>query len=99
MRIDDQKAFDKVVEENIELKKQVFNLRKKVITLIGEIGSLKDCYALGVLASFLISFIFGSIVSYSLSDSFSWNCTLGVVISVWWTSLFSYYFAFRLKFK
>jgi len=99
MKIDDQKAFDKVVEENIELNKQVFNLRKQVITLIGEVGRLKDPYKLGVLISFIVSFLFGSIASYSLSESFSWNCTLGVVFGVWWFSLFIYYGAFRLKFK
>ena len=99
MRIDDQKAFDKVVEENIELNKQVFNLRKQVITLIGEVGRLKDLYKIGVLISFIVSFLFGSIASYNLSESFSWNCTLSVVFGVWWFSLFIYYGAFRLKFK
>lgn len=94
----DDENYDKILEENIELRNTIHGLSNKLMDCYGEIGKLKSLYPLGVIVSFIVSLVFGIAISFSLSDSFSWNCTIGSVIGVWFSSLVVYYGCCRAKY-
>jgi hypothetical protein len=119
MKIDEQKAFDKLsddkskieddykklIAQNKKLQNDLILDQQKIHRLILEsldnfatIGKLKSCSTWATIFSFTISLIMGYLVIKNLVPQVNWNQILGVVIGVWWFSLFSYYGFWRAQF-
>lgn len=97
--------YEKLIAQNQKLQNDIILDRQKIHRLIlkdldnfAMIGKLKNCSVWATIFSFSISLIMGFLFMKNIVPSTNWNQILGVVLGVWWFSLFSYYGFWRAQF-